>query len=113
MKEIIAIIRPEKWQATREAAKALGFQEVTHHRVLGRGRQRGLRYLRPLSGGEEAGIPYLPKRMVVWMVQDEQVNALVTAIFRTNQTGNYGDGKIFVCPLEGVSGTGEGIEGKC
>ncbi len=98
MKEVIAIIRPEKWEATREAANALGIQEAVQRRVLGRGRQRGLRYLRPLAGGEEGGMQFLPKRMVEWIVPDEDVDRLVSAILRINCANSYGDGKIFVCP---------------
>ena len=106
MKEIIAIIRSDKWQATREAADVVGAEEIMHRRVLGRGRQRGLRYLRPLSGGEEGGMQYLPKRMAEWLIEDERAEALVAAIIRVNCTNNYGDGKIFVCPLDEVSTTG-------
>ena len=50
MKEVIAFLRPEKWQTTREAVRALQIEEVLHNRVLGRGHQRGLRYLRPTVG---------------------------------------------------------------
>ena len=103
MKEVVAIIRPEKWQATREAVDKLGLQEVMHRRVLGRGTQGGLRYLRPMSGLEEGGMRFLPKRMIVWVVPDEKVSNLVESLMRINATGNFGDGKIFVCPLESVS----------
>ncbi len=102
MKEVVVIIRPEKWQATREAADKLGFQEEMHRRVLGRGTQGGLRYLRPMSGEEEGGMRFLPKRMIVWVVPDEKVGSLVDSVMRINATGNFGDGKIFVCPLESV-----------
>ena len=60
LKEVIAFIRPDKWQVTRDTASALGAEEIMHWRVLGRGRQRGLRYLRPLPGGEEWGMQFLP-----------------------------------------------------
>ena len=49
MKEIVAMLRPERWQATREALRAEGVEEAFQYRVLGRGRQRGLRYLRPAT----------------------------------------------------------------
>jgi len=100
VKEVIAVIRNERWQATREAVGPLDVQEICHQRVLGRGRQRGLRYLRPSKGGEVGGMEFLPKRMVVWLASDDKVDALVAALIRVNRGGNYGDGKIFVCPVE-------------
>ena len=56
-----------------------------------------------MSGEEEGGVRYLPKRMIVWVVPDERVNSLVDSVMRINATGKIGDGKIFVCPLETVS----------
>ena len=95
MKEIVATLRPERWQATREALGEQGIYEALQHRVLGRGRQRGLRYLRPNTNGVVGGMDFLSKRMAVWIVADEVVSTIVQA----NAGGNYGDGKIFVCPL--------------
>ena len=100
MKEVIAIIRPEKWQATQEAAAALGAEHFSRQRVLGRGRQRGLRYLRPTVGDQPGEMQFLPKRMAAWLVNDQMVEPLVAAIIRTNRTGSYGDGKVFVCPTD-------------
>ena len=104
MKQVIAIIRAEKWSATRAVIDELGIEAVTHHRVLGRGRQRGLRYLRRATESGEGDMPYLPKRMLVCLVPDQTVTELISAIIKLNQTGNVGDGKIFVCPLEQVEG---------
>ena len=103
MKEVTAILRPEKWAATREAIQAIGVQELIQHRVIGRGKQRGLRYLRRATDVGEGDMPYLPKRMVVCFAADEACEALVNAIIRANQTGNVGDGKIFVRTLAGVA----------
>ena len=102
MKEVIAIIRNEKWQATREAIETLGVEEMLYCRVLGRGRQRGLRYLRRASDAGEGEMPYLPKRMVVCLVADEKSPEIVNGIIRVNQSGNFGDGKIFVRQLSAV-----------
>lgn len=106
MKQVTAIIRNEKWHATRDAIRAIGVEEMAHHRVLGRGRQRGLRYLRRASESGEGEMLFLPKRMVECLVADEKTAALVAAIIGVNQTGNYGDGKIFVRPLERVEHVG-------
>lgn len=103
LKEVIALIRPDKWQATREVASALGAEEVMHWRVLGRGHQQGLRYLRPLSGGEELGVQFLSKWMAGWIIESQHVEALVAGIIQANCTNNYGDGKVFVCPVDEVT----------
>lgn len=111
MKEVIAIIRPEKWPATQEAAAALGAEEHTRQRVLGRGRQRGLRYLRPTVGDQPGEMQFLSKRMVSWLVSDQMVEPLVAALIRINKTGSVGDGKVFVSPIESAdneTGTREG-----
>ena len=103
MKEVIAIVRTERWQATRQALSELaGVEEVSHRRVLGRGRQKGLRYLRPQSRGEAGGMEFLPKRLGMWLVPDEQVQPVVAALIQVNRTGNYGDGKVFVSPVDSV-----------
>ena len=102
MKEVIAVIRPEKWQETLEAAGTLGLSEYTQIRVMGRGRQRGLRYMRPVNGSDDGVMQFLPKRMLTWMVPDEMVGSLVRALASANKTDNYGDGKVFVCPVDEI-----------
>ncbi len=103
MKEIIAIIRPEKHLPTIKAVLELGVEDIIDQRVLGRGQQGGLRYLRPVPGQQsEEIVRFLPKRMLTWLVPEEKVPAVVESIIRTNHTSSYGDGKIFVCNLEGV-----------
>ena len=102
MKEVIAVIRSEKWQATLDAAGALGLTEYTQMRVMGRGRQRGLRYMRPVNGSDDGVMQFLPKRMLTWLVPDELVGGLVRSLINVNKTDNYGDGKVFVCPVAEV-----------
>jgi nitrogen regulatory protein PII len=97
LKEVTAFIRPEKWSVTYAALLAAGVEDVTQHRVLGRGKQRGLRYLR--RGAGEGDMAYLPKRMVVCVVADPMVPSVIEAIFMANRTGNVGDGKIFIRSL--------------
>lgn len=109
MKEVMAIIRPEKWRATAETLRALGIEDVIQRRVLGRGRQAGLRYL---SNTKEPGrIRYLPKRMLSFVVPDGQVGHAVRAVMAVNKTGVIGDGKIFVCPGDVPAETSAGDRG--
>lgn len=103
MKEIMAIIRPGKDRTTKEALARIGCLTCTTFRVYGRGRQRGLTY--PSASGNGAGpigVKYLPKKMVYLIVNSRQVKPVIQAILRSNQTGQYGDGKIFVTDSEEV-----------
>lgn len=113
LKEVIAIIRPDRWGETKIRLQRLRFLAFTQQRVLGRGRERGLRYLPRQGASHPTAIRYLPKRMISWIVEEAQVEPLVNALIETNQTGQLGDGKIFVLPVEGASRirTGErGVE---
>jgi nitrite reductase (NADH) large subunit len=109
LKEVIAVIRPETWIKTRSRVEELGIETFTQHRVVGRGRQRGLHFLARRGATSKTGFRYLPKRMASWIVPASQVQALVEAIIDANWTGQIGDGKIFVLPLDGTVqiGTGE------
>ena len=113
LKEVIAIIRPERWLKTKSKVESLGIEAFTNHRVLGRGQQRGLQFLARRGAATGTGFRYLPKRMVSWVVAESQVESLVQAIMEANRTGQIGDGKIFVLPLDGITQipTGEsGVE---
>jgi nitrogen regulatory protein PII 2 len=102
LKEVIAIIRPERWIKTKQKLETLGFFAYTQNRVSGRGRQGGLRFLARRGAASGTGFRYLPKRMISWIVPEAQVEMLVQAIMDTNRTGQIGDGKIFVLPLDGI-----------
>ena len=99
MKEVIAVIRSKKWQDTLNAALAMGLTECSHLRVMGRGKQRGLRYMRPVNGGDDRVMQFLPKRMLSWLVPDEMTGGLVRSLIAVNKSENFGDGKVFVCPV--------------
>ena len=99
LKEVIAVIRPERWTQTKAQLQRLRWPAFTQQRVLGRGRARGLRYLPRQGASPRAGIRYLPKRMVSWVVEETQVEPLIQAIIEVNRSGHIGDGKIFVLPI--------------
>ena len=103
LKEVIAIIRPERWIQTKLEVENLGITAFTHHRVAGRGKQRGLHFLARRGAHGETGFRFLPKRMISWIVPESRVNALVQTIMAANRTGQIGDGKIFVLPLDEVA----------
>ena len=106
MKEIIAIIRPNKMTQTKDVLNALGFPAMTAQRVMGRGKQKAI--IGEISFDiqdetllkEEGTMRYIPKRLISLIVPDEDVSLIVEAIMRVNQTGQNGDGKLFVCPID-------------
>ncbi|WP_457571988.1 P-II family nitrogen regulator [Desulfovulcanus sp.] len=110
MKEVCAIIRPNKMLATKKALSAAGFPSMTACKVLGRGKQKGLAgeigfQISPelLEEAEKkGGMRYVPKRMVSIVVNDEDLPRVIDIIIAVNQSGNHGDGRIFVLPIEGV-----------
>ena len=110
MKEVCAIIRPNKMLATKKALNAAGIPGMTAWKVLGRGKQKGLVgevgfQISPevLEEAEKrGGMRYIPKRMVSVVVPDEDVSRVIDIIIAVNQSGKHGDGRIFVLPIEGV-----------
>ena len=105
MKEIIAIIRPNKITRTKEVLDALGFPSMTANAVFGRGRQKAIigEVSFDIQGElceEEGSMRYIPKRMVTLVVPDEDASLVVESIMKVNNTGQIGDGKIFVCPID-------------
>lgn len=99
MKEIIALIRPGRARLTKQKLEEKGFVAYTEERVSGRGKQKGLQY----SGANgQGGISFLPKRMVTIFINDQDVEQVVTLLNESNKTGEIGDGKIFIGPVEDV-----------
>ena len=109
MKEIVAIIRPKMVGKTKDALEKLGFPSITAISVLGRGKQRGIAgeinvEFRPgiLEQVKNGGMKYVPKRQISIVVKDADADLVVDTITSVNQTGQIGDGRIFVCPMEEV-----------
>lgn len=107
MKEIIAIIRPKNVEATKDALEKLGFPSITAESVLGRGKQRGIAnevsYDIPsevMSQNQSRRMEYIPKRELSIVVKSADVGLVVQTIIKMNQSGQVGDGKIFVCPVD-------------
>lgn len=102
MKEVLAIIQMNRMEATKDALDVIGIPSITAYKVSGRGKQRGLQIPHPskLDGSEQKSMKYIPKRMISIMVEDEFVPAVVAVIIKVNRTGNFGDGRIFVCPVD-------------
>ena len=99
MKKIIAIIRPDKLEAVKSALEEIGCHGMTVRDVKGRGRQLGVT---ESYRGSDYRIDLLPKTRLEIIVKDEEVDEVVDIIVKTAQTGDIGDGKIFISPVEDV-----------
>jgi nitrogen regulatory protein P-II 2 len=97
MKYIIAIIKPFKLEEVREALGAIGIQGITVTEVKGHGRQRGhTEFYR----GAEYAVSFVPKVKIELALESSLADRAVEAIRNSAQTGQIGDGKVFVLPLE-------------
>ncbi len=95
---IRAIIRPEKSDEVLAALMYAGFPAVTKMDVYGRGKQRGMKV-------GEVTYDELPKEMLLTVVKDADKEFVIETIMKAARTGSkgaYGDGKIFVSPVEEV-----------
>ena len=123
MKEVMAIIRQNKINQTKDAMIEAGFSAATAVRALGRGKRPVEPELleainkNPRDSAEvlptlaQGGRLY-PKRIVMMIVPDDRVSDLVSAIIKANQTGSPGDGKIFVSPVVDTIRVRTGEEGE-
>lgn len=100
MRKIEAVIRPEKLPAVREALSKLGCPGISISDIKGHGKQKGLvQQFR----GREYHIDLLPKVKIELVVNgDLKVDEIVKTIMENARTGEAGDGKIFIWPLEDV-----------
>ena len=97
MKLVVAVVKPFKLDAVREALSSVGVQGVTVTEVKGFGRQKGHT---ELYRGAEYVVDFLPKVRIEAAMDDAFVDRAVEAIRTAANTGKISDGKIFVCPLE-------------
>jgi nitrogen regulatory protein P-II 1 len=97
MKKVEAIIRPERLQPVQDALDELGVSGLTVTEVMGCGRQKG--YTEQYRGSR-ANISLLPKLKVEAVVPTEVVDRAVDAIVGGAYTGETGDGRVFVIPIE-------------
>ena len=97
MKLVMAIIKPFKLDEVRQALTDIGILGLTVTEVKGYGRQKGHT---EIYRGAEYAVSFLPKLKVEVVVQSDLVDSAVEAITNAAKTGQIGDGKIFVGPIE-------------
>ncbi|MCF8032311.1 MAG: P-II family nitrogen regulator [Desulfarculaceae bacterium] len=111
MKEIIAVVRMNTMNQTKQALTKIGIDSMFAHECQGRG--KGLVDVKILAGaseGYEEAIALLgekgklySKRMLTMVVSDRNVEPVVRTLIETNQTGKPGDGKIFILPVSNAA----------
>ena len=109
MKKIEAIFRTEKLEAVRAALAEIGILGMTVMEVSGRGRQGGIALQWRVG---EYRVELLPKVKIEVVVLDDDVGKALNAIVRKARTGERGDGKIFVLPVENAVRIRTGDEGE-
>jgi nitrogen regulatory protein P-II 1 len=97
MKLIKAIIRPNKLEEVKDALARLNISGMTATEVRGHGRQKGHK---AIYRGTEYSVTLLPKIMVDLVLPDEIVDDTIKTIIQTARTGEIGDGRVFVLPVE-------------
>lgn len=99
MKKIEVTIRPHKLDEVRETLVEQGFRGMTVQEVRGFGRQKGHN---ETYRGAEYKVDFLPKVKLEMVVSDKALDNAIAAILKSAKTGEIGDGKIFVTPVEEV-----------
>jgi nitrogen regulatory protein PII 1 len=103
---IRSIVRPEKADAVMKSLFEAGYPAVTKVPVCGRGKQRGLKV-------GEVTYDELPKEMLMTVVPESDKEFVVKAVLaaaKTGEKGNFGDGKIFISPVEEIYTISSGVK---
>jgi nitrogen regulatory protein PII 1 len=104
MKMIRAILRPEAADGVADGLAEAGFCSMTKFHAFGRGKQKGITV---------GAVHYdeLPKTMLMVVVEDNAVKEILTLIKYKAYTGNFGDGKIFITPVDDAFTVRTGTKG--
>ena len=103
---IRSIVRPDKVDSVLAALMEAGFPAVTKMSVVGRGKQRGIKI-------GEITYDEIPKELLLTVVKEQDKDFVIKTIVKAARTGDkgaYGDGKIFVTPVEEVYTISSGIK---
>ncbi len=95
MRKIEAIIQPSRFESVKDALREIGVEGMTVTEVRGHGRQKGHT---EIYRGREYSVNLIPKIKIELVLPDQLVETAVEAILNSAQTGNIGDGKIFLLP---------------
>ena len=96
MKKLEIVIRPEKLEALKEALNRMQIKGITIVPVMGCGNQLGWT---ESVRGSEAVLTVLPKIMLILVITDDKLEETIAAIIKITQSGEVGDGKIFISEI--------------
>ncbi len=99
MQKVVAVIKPFKLDDVKEALGGIGVAGMTITEVKGFGRQKGHT---ELYRGSEYVVDFLPKIRIEILTENEKTDSIVEAITKAANTGQIGDGKIFILPVGDV-----------
>ena len=97
MKQIVAIVRPSKVEEIKDALTRLSLSGMTVSEVRGHGRQKGHT---AIYRGKEYSVTLLPKMKIEIVIPDELVDETIKNNIETARTGEIGDGRVFVLPVD-------------
>jgi len=97
MKRIETVVRPEKLESLKEALNQIQIRGITITPVLGCGNQKGWK---ESVRGNDTLLTILPKIMLILVIADDKLEETINTIIQVAQTGEVGDGKIFVSDIE-------------
>jgi len=103
---IRSVVRPEKVDAVLAALMEAGFPAVTKMSVVGRGKQRGIKI-------GEITYDEIPKTMLMSVIQEEDKDFVIKTVVKAARTGDkgaFGDGKIFISPVQEIYTISSGIK---
>jgi nitrogen regulatory protein P-II 1 len=109
MKKIEAIIRPERLDAVREVLEDMHYPGMTLTDVRGHGKQKGITRM---WRGREYKVDFLPKLKIEIVALDDDMPRITEAIAQHGRTGEIGDGKIFILPVDDAVRVRTGEEGE-
>lgn len=99
MKLITAIVKPHKVEEIKEALQEIGIQGLTLSEVRGYGRQKGHT---EVYRGAEYQVEFVPKARLEILAADTQVDEVIDVIVKYARSGQVGDGKVFVTPVDRI-----------
>jgi len=97
MKLVMAIVRPSKVEEIKDALAKMHITGMTVTEVRGHGRQKGHT---AIYRGKEYSVSLLPKIKVELVLPDDMVDEVIRTVMETCRTGEIGDGRVFVLPVE-------------
>jgi len=99
MKLVTAVVKPHRWEEVRRALETFGVTGMTVTEASGYGRQKGHT---EVYRGAEYDVALVPKVRLELLVDDDDVADVVGIVVKTAQTGEIGDGKVWVSPVDSV-----------